>query len=205
MKTLEPAYGGQSRPESEPKISNSALGMIAFIGTELMFFAALISAFLIISSAAEAWPPEGQPRLPIYVTALNSLVLFASGWMMFKAYQSFKATSFSEGTSKLVKTTMWLGIIFVAVQGIEWIRLLSYGSDYDLQPIWSIFLPDYRHPCYSRDRSRDRLEAIVSQAGKRHPQARNLSSCSTVLVLRRRRLANTLRVGVSELGKRRYR
>ena len=54
MKTLEPAYGGQSRPGSEPKISNSALGMIAFIGTELMFFAALISAFLIISSAAEA-------------------------------------------------------------------------------------------------------------------------------------------------------
>ena len=127
MKTLEPAYGGHRSPDRQPKISNSALGMIAFIATELMFFAALISAFLIISAASEAWPPEGQPRLPIYVTALNSLVLFASGWMMFKAYQSFKATSFSEATSKLVKTTMWLGIIFVAVQGIEWIRLLSYG------------------------------------------------------------------------------
>ncbi|MCH2387523.1 MAG: heme-copper oxidase subunit III [Opitutales bacterium] len=127
MKTLEPTYGGHNRPEREPRISNSALGMVAFIGTELMFFAALISAFLIISSAAEAWPPEGQPRLPIYVTALNSLVLFASGWMMFKAYHSFKATSFSEETSKLVRITMWLGIVFVAVQGIEWIRLLSYG------------------------------------------------------------------------------
>ena len=127
MKTIEPAYSGSGRPKSEPKISSSALGTIAFIGTELMFFAALISAFLIISSAAEAWPPEGQPRLPVYVTALNSLVLFGSGWMMVKAYQSFKATSFSEGTGKLVKTTMWLGIIFVAVQGIEWIRLLSYG------------------------------------------------------------------------------
>ena len=127
MKTLEPTYGGHNRPEREPRISNSALGMVAFIGTELMFFAALISAFLIISSAAEAWPPEGQPRLPIYVTALNSLVLFASGWMMFKAYHSFKATSFSEETSKLVRITMWLGIVFVAVQGIEWMRLLSYG------------------------------------------------------------------------------
>ena len=46
---------------------------------------------------------------------------------MFKAYHSFKATSFSEETSKLVRITMWLGIVFVAVQGIEWIRLLSYG------------------------------------------------------------------------------
>ena len=73
--------------------------------------------------------------------------------------------------------------------------------DYDVQPIRSIFLPDYRHPCYSRDRGGDRLEKIVSQVGKRDSQAGNLPSCSTVLVLRRRRLADTLRVGVSELGK----
>ena len=38
--------------------------------------------------------------------------------MMFKAYQSFKATSFSEGTSKLVKLRCGC-IIFVAVQGIN--------------------------------------------------------------------------------------
>lgn len=127
MKTMEPAYGGREIPERRSGLSNGALGMIVFIGTELMFFAALISAFLIISAAAEAWPPEGQPRLPIVITALNSLILFASGWMMYKAFQSFKIDPYGETTRKQVRLTMWLGIIFVGIQGIEWIRLLSYG------------------------------------------------------------------------------
>lgn len=124
---MEPAYGGREIPERRSGLSNGALGMIVFIGTELMFFAALISAFLIISAAAEAWPPEGQPRLPIVITALNSLILFASGWMMYKAFQSFKIDPYGETTRKQVRLTMWLGIIFVGIQGIEWIRLLSYG------------------------------------------------------------------------------
>ncbi len=124
---MEPAYGGPDVPSRSSGLSSSALGVIVFIGTELMFFAALISAFLIISSAAEAWPPADQPRLPIFASALNSLVLFASGWMIFKAFRSFKENPEGEQTRKQVKLTLWLGIIFVGVQGIEWIRLLSYG------------------------------------------------------------------------------
>lgn len=127
MKTLEPAYGARDFSQPRSGLSSSALGMIVFIGTELMFFAGLISAFLIISSAAEAWPPEGQPRLPIEVSALNSLVLIASGWMIFKAYRSFKSDPHGELVRKQVKTTLVLGLVFVGVQGIEWIRLLSFG------------------------------------------------------------------------------
>lgn len=124
---MEPAYGGQPTPPRHSGLSSSALGMLVFIGTELMFFAALISAFLIISSAAEAWPPAGQPRLPVFVSALNSIVLFASGWSIFKALQSFRISPKSETTRKLLRRTMWLGIVFVGVQGVEWIRLLSFG------------------------------------------------------------------------------
>jgi heme/copper-type cytochrome/quinol oxidase subunit 3 len=101
--------------------------MLMFIAAELMFFAALISAFLIISAAAEAWPPPDQPRLPIVASALNSLVLFASGWMIFKAYRSFKADPTGAVVRKQVKLTLWLGLAFVGFQGIEWIRLLSFG------------------------------------------------------------------------------
>ena len=101
--------------------------MLLFIATELMFFASLISAFLIINASAEAWPPEGQPRLPVLATALNSLVLIASGVSIFKAYRVFAQDGPSESARKLVRLAMWLGSIFVAVQGYEWIRLLSYG------------------------------------------------------------------------------
>lgn len=127
MKTMEPAYGGPEVPSRKSGLSNSALGMLMFIGAELMFFAGLISAFLIVSSAAEAWPPADQPRLPIIASALNSLVLFASGWMIFKAFRSFQADSEGELVRKQVKLTLWLGILFVGFQGVEWIRLLSFG------------------------------------------------------------------------------
>ncbi len=127
MKTMEPAYGAPEAPRPATGLSNSALGMLAFIATELMFFAALVSAYLVISSTAEAWPPEGQPRLPIEISALNSLILFASGWMIFKAFRSFKADPASETTRKEVGLTLWLGTVFVGIQGVEWIRLLSFG------------------------------------------------------------------------------
>jgi len=130
MKTLEPAYGGREFSQPRSGLSNSALGIIVFIGTELMFFAGLISAFLIIKAAgvsADAWPPPGQPRLPVIATALNSLVLLASGWMIFKAFKTFKADPGGELVRKQVKMTLILGIVFVGVQGIEWIRLLSFG------------------------------------------------------------------------------
>jgi len=124
---MEPAYGGPEVPRRQSGLSSSALGMLMFIAAELMFFAALISAFLIISAAAEAWPPPDQPRLPIVASALNSLILFASGWMIFKAFRSFKADSGGEVVRKQVKLTLWLGAAFVGFQGIEWIRLLSFG------------------------------------------------------------------------------
>lgn len=127
MKTMDSSYAGADASDRGPALSNGALGMLMLIAMELMFFAALISAFLIINAAAEAWPPEGQPRLPVLASAVNSLVLFASGIFMFRAYRSFKEESQGEETLKLVRTSLWLGGLFVAVQGFEWIRLLGYG------------------------------------------------------------------------------
>ena len=79
MKTMDSSFAGADASDRGPALSNGALGMLMLIAMELMFFAALISAFLIISAAAEVWPPAGQPRLPILASAVNSLVLFASG------------------------------------------------------------------------------------------------------------------------------
>ena len=45
---------------------NGVIGMLIFVGTEVMFFAGLMSAFTIAKTTAiGGWPPPGQPRLPI--------------------------------------------------------------------------------------------------------------------------------------------
>ena len=127
MNTIDSDFAGVDASDRAPALSSSALGMLMFIVTELMFFASLISAFSIISATAEVWPPADQPRLPVLASAVNSLVLFASGFVLFRAYRSFKSEGHCEATQKLVRMCMLLGCIFVAVQGFEWIRLLDYG------------------------------------------------------------------------------
>ena len=62
-----------------PLIDSRQFGMLLFIVTEVMFFASLVSAYLIIRSGLEEWPPWGQPRLPVWSTALNTAVLLSSG------------------------------------------------------------------------------------------------------------------------------
>ena len=109
-----------------PRLDNVRLAMMFFLGAEVMFFAALISAFLVLRLAAPMWPPPLQPRLPILITGLNTLVLLASSAAMIVA---MRARRRGDGT-RLVRglgLAALLGMLFLAVQGYEWAQLLQYG------------------------------------------------------------------------------
>ncbi len=113
-------------PKKNSPISNGMIGMSIFIVTEVMFFAALISAYLVIRSGQEEWPPWGQPRLPIETTALNTFILLASGLSMFFSQKLFKANKILKG-SKVMGFSILLGIFFLINQGREWIELIDFG------------------------------------------------------------------------------
>jgi len=101
------------------------LGMLLFILMEVMFFAGLISAFLVLRADAPAgWPPPGQPRLPVGVTGVNTFVLLLSGLTMSRAVAAFGKGG--KGTRWLAVSAV-LGGIFLAVQGAEWVRLVGFG------------------------------------------------------------------------------
>lgn len=110
----------------KPLIPTCVLGMLIFVLTELMFFSGLISALSIIKAGNLIWPPMGQPRLPVGITAINTAFLVASGIVLFFSNRAFSAEAFSKAR-KLLGLSVILGIIFVGVQGSEWVRLLSYG------------------------------------------------------------------------------
>jgi heme/copper-type cytochrome/quinol oxidase subunit 3 len=76
--------GGEGR-ESWPPVSNARLGMWMLLATETVFFGGLVGAFLVLRINAVAWPPPGQPRLPVIVTAANTLVLLASSFTLRRA------------------------------------------------------------------------------------------------------------------------
>jgi len=97
-----------------------------FIGTEVMFFAGLITAFVVLRAGALAWPPPGQPRLPLGVSGVNVLVLIASGLAMYKALREIKSDR-REAAVRWIIATALLGATFLTVQGFEWLRLVGFG------------------------------------------------------------------------------
>ncbi len=109
-------------------VSNGVLGMVFLLVTELMFFSGLISAF-IVNKAGWDWAPPGQPRLPVEVTAVNTLILLGSAVTLFFAVRYlYRSTGDDSGkVKKYLLWTMALGLIFVIIQGVEWVRLLSFG------------------------------------------------------------------------------
>jgi cytochrome c oxidase subunit III len=115
-----------AEPAAARSIPNCLVAVLILIGAEVMFFAGLVTAFLILRAGSFAWPPPGQPRLPILVTGLNTLVLIASGFTIRLALVEIRR-GHRDATARWMRATAMLGGTFLAVQGFEWIRLLGYG------------------------------------------------------------------------------
>jgi heme/copper-type cytochrome/quinol oxidase subunit 3 len=110
----------------EHRLEPAKLGLLLFIVMEVMFFAGLISAFIMFRFSPIPWPPAGQPRLPVLVTGLNTLLLLFSGFSFYRALKDLRADKYTAFLSGLEVTT-WLGFLFLFVQGAEWVRLLNFG------------------------------------------------------------------------------
>jgi cytochrome c oxidase subunit 3 len=106
-------------------VSNQVLGMIILVATEMMFFAGLISAFLIGKAGARVWPPADQPRLPVAATAVLTAVLLASGLLLYLV--DARRDLAGRRLHTLLPWSLSLGALFVGLQGVEWARLVHYG------------------------------------------------------------------------------
>jgi heme/copper-type cytochrome/quinol oxidase subunit 3 len=109
------------------RLPDSVVGMIIFVATEVMLFAALISAHTIARASALGgmWPPPGQPRLPVERTAINTAILLLSG--VFLLIGSRCTSSRPERARLYVAAAILSGIAFVLLQGVEWVALLREG------------------------------------------------------------------------------
>ena len=114
-----------TRRQREPFIPNSVLAMLIFVVVEIMMFAGFISAFAIAKSSVPVWPPPGQPRLPWETTAFNTLVLLASGIVLYWAGKRFDVEPANARLVLLI--SMLLGAFFVIFQGTEWALLMIDG------------------------------------------------------------------------------
>ncbi|MEZ4316941.1 MAG: heme-copper oxidase subunit III [Myxococcota bacterium] len=120
-------------------LPDAVIGMIFFILAEIMLFSGFVSGFAIIKANApgSVWPPPGQPRLPVESTGFNTLLLLASGAVLFYAGRRYKE---SPDAAKLPFIgAILLGASFVGLQGREWAALLADGLTFTSSSYGSFF------------------------------------------------------------------
>ena len=109
-------------------VYNEKLGMWIFLGSEVMFFTALIGTYVILRFAhPDAW--TGHPKqtpLNIPVTAVNTFLLICSSVTMVKAFAAAQ-----DGLQRQLRlwllATVLIGATFVGVQVYEYTHLIEKG------------------------------------------------------------------------------
>ena len=124
---------------SSPKADRTAmLGMLLFIAAEAMFFAGLLSSFLVFRVGQAAWPPAGQPRLPAAATALYTAFLLGSAVTLQLCMAAARRGS-ARTSRVLLATTALLGAAFLLGQGREWVALLAFGLKWTTSVYGALF------------------------------------------------------------------
>jgi heme/copper-type cytochrome/quinol oxidase subunit 3 len=125
-----PDFGGGGDGDRDPGprrgLDNLRLAVLVFMGAEAMFFGAMISSLFVLRLGMAAWPPPLEPRLPIAVTGLNTLVLLASSLTLTASGRARRRHD-DRRHMRWLGATAALGALFLIVQGYEWIRLIGYG------------------------------------------------------------------------------
>lgn len=113
--------------ENRP-LSNAKLAVLILLGSETMLFSGLIGAFLVFRMGSEAWPPlsHANIQLPRLVTGINTVLLLISGYTMFQSLRSIQLDRVKLFQYLLFFTGV-IGLLFLTIQGWEWIRLIEKG------------------------------------------------------------------------------
>ncbi len=107
-------------------VYNEKLGIWVFLGSEVMFFTALIGSYIILRfGAPEQWAEAGV-ILNVPVTAVNTFLLICSSVTMVKAFAAVSAGNQQQLKMYLLATVI-LGAAFVGVQAYEYSQLAHHG------------------------------------------------------------------------------
>jgi len=102
------------------------LGMWIFLGSEVMFFTALIGTYIILRIAhPSSWKPPGVV-LNVPVTATNTFLLICSSVTMVKAFAAVQDGLLSALRRWLIATVV-IGASFVGIQVYEYTHLIEKG------------------------------------------------------------------------------
>ncbi len=98
-----------------------AVGVMIWLGSEVMFFSGLFAAFFTIRSHASVWPPVGT-KLDTLQSGIFTIILVSSSFTMQKAVWDQERGE-RRRAKKFVLITLVMGAMFVGNQFYEWVTL----------------------------------------------------------------------------------
>ncbi|MBA4105187.1 MAG: hypothetical protein C0485_05465 [Pirellula sp.] len=107
-------------------IPNGKLCLWLFLSTEIMFFAGLIGAYIVLRFGAPAWPSTHDVHLVELMGAINTAVLIGSSITVVLALEAAKQNNASLAKSWIVLTLV-LGSVFLGVKAFEYRAKFSHG------------------------------------------------------------------------------
>jgi cytochrome c oxidase subunit III len=116
-------------------LTHGMWGVVIFISSEVMFFAALFTAYFYLRAQNVDWAPplEGVSRpgawpfrgaISEWLPTLNTLILVSSSFTMQFGINALKRSD-RAGFIRLLGITMLMGVIFLAFQGWEYSKLFE--------------------------------------------------------------------------------
>jgi cytochrome c oxidase subunit 3 len=109
------------------------LGMMLFIASEVMFFAALFAAYFNARSTLPVFPPEGYDHVlnPVPIAVVATAILLLSSFTMQWGTSRIRKGD-RTGLNRAVAVTLVLGVIFLAIQLYDYYELITveqFGID----------------------------------------------------------------------------
>ena len=107
---------------TRPEMSGPVLGMVLFVASEAMFFAAFFGGYFTIKANSPVWPPAGTPHLKIDIATVLTVILIISSITVQMSLRSIRSGNGSRSTVWL-GVTILLGILFLSLQLYDYSQL----------------------------------------------------------------------------------
>ena len=131
---IEAAHGGHEEHHDVKPVRKTA--MWVFLGSEFVFFGAMISTFLLYRNTTNGGP--GSEIFDIPFTSASSFVLLMSSLTMVLAHNAFEAKDMRQTRVWLIATAL-LGSTFLAGQIFEFTEFIHKGLTLPTSPFGSSF------------------------------------------------------------------
>jgi cytochrome c oxidase subunit III len=118
-------HHGPPTANQSSRVDARTLGMLLFIGSEIMLFGSFFAAYFFVRvvnpGAPTEWPPPPY-EFPVFVAGVNTCILVTSSFTMHWALQSIKRGERKGFLAGMVLTFL-MGLAFLCTQLIEYLNV----------------------------------------------------------------------------------